>query len=115
VGGAIIDAIIVAVPSFIIALLAGNRIVYNILSFIGGLVMGYICGAYGRTPGMRVVGIRMVRDSDGQLLGGGLGIVRSIAHLVDVITCLIGYLWPLWDSKRQTFADKIMGTVVLRG
>jgi hypothetical protein len=26
----------------------------------------------------------------------------------------IGYLWPLWDGKRQTFADKIVGTVVIR-
>jgi uncharacterized RDD family membrane protein YckC len=26
---------------------------------------------------------------------------------------LLGYLWPLWDDKRQTFADKICSTVVL--
>ena len=25
----------------------------------------------------------------------------------------IGFLWPIWDSKRQTFADKIMNTVVV--
>ncbi|MDQ1539752.1 MAG: hypothetical protein QOH29_478, partial [Actinomycetota bacterium] len=25
----------------------------------------------------------------------------------------LGYLWPLWDSKRQTFADKILKTVVV--
>jgi hypothetical protein len=25
----------------------------------------------------------------------------------------LGYLWPLWDAKRQTFADKICSTVVL--
>ncbi len=23
----------------------------------------------------------------------------------------IGYLWPLWDAKRQTFADNVCGTV----
>jgi uncharacterized RDD family membrane protein YckC len=27
--------------------------------------------------------------------------------------CYVGYLWPLWDDKRQTFADKILGTVVV--
>jgi len=26
---------------------------------------------------------------------------------------LVGYLFPLWDAKRQTFADKIMTTVCL--
>jgi len=25
----------------------------------------------------------------------------------------IGYLFPLWDAKRQTIADKIMTTVCL--
>ena len=25
----------------------------------------------------------------------------------------LGYLWPLWDDKRQTFADKILSTVVV--
>lgn len=25
---------------------------------------------------------------------------------------MIGYLFPLWDHKRQTFADKILTTVV---
>lgn len=114
VGAALLDGIIVSVPAFVIALLAGNRFVYNILAFIGSLAMGYLAGAQGQTPGMRVLGIRLVRDSDGQLLGGGLGIVRGICHLLDAIPCLIGYLWPLWDSKRQTFADKIMGTVVVR-
>jgi hypothetical protein len=32
-------------------------------------------------------------------------------HWVDQMACYVGYLWPLWDNKRQTFADKIMGTV----
>jgi hypothetical protein len=25
----------------------------------------------------------------------------------------VGYLWPLWDDKRQTFADQIMKTIVI--
>jgi hypothetical protein len=30
---------------------------------------------------------------------------------VDTIICYIGWLFPLWDAKRQTIADKIMSTV----
>jgi uncharacterized RDD family membrane protein YckC len=26
----------------------------------------------------------------------------------------LGYLWPLWDPRKQTFADKIVGSVVVR-
>ena len=50
----------------------------------------------------------------GQPIGGAQGIVRYFAHILDSITCLIGYLFPLWDEKRQTFADKVMKTVVLK-
>ena len=34
-------------------------------------------------------------------------------HLVDAVIFYIGYLFPLWDAKRQTLADKIMATVCL--
>jgi hypothetical protein len=47
------------------------------------------------------------------VLGGGMGIVRTIAHIVDSIICYIGWLFPLWDAKRQTIADKLVKTVVL--
>jgi uncharacterized RDD family membrane protein YckC len=25
----------------------------------------------------------------------------------------VGYLWPLWDDKRQTFADMLLNTIVI--
>ena len=40
--------------------------------------------------------------------------VREIAHLADFASLFIGFLWPLWDGRGQTFADKIMGTTVTR-
>jgi hypothetical protein len=36
-----------------------------------------------------------------------------LAHIIDGAICYIGYLFPLWDAKRQTIADKIMTTVCL--
>ena len=47
------------------------------------------------------------------MLGGGMAFVRQIAHILDSLPCNLGYLWPLWDQKRQTFADKVLSTVVL--
>jgi hypothetical protein len=38
---------------------------------------------------------------------------REIAHVLDGAV-YIGYLWPLWDRLNQTFADKIVGSVVVR-
>ena len=54
---------------------------------------------------------KVVSEKTWQPIGFGMSIVRQLAHIVDGIVCYIGYLWPLWDEKRQTFADKIMTTV----
>ena len=39
--------------------------------------------------------------------------VRYLCHFVDSLACYIGWFWPIWDTKRQTFADKIVSTVVV--
>lgn len=75
----------------------------------------YMTGERGASPGKRLRGLKVVKEADGQVLGGGMGIVRQLVHFVDSIICYIGYLFPLWDPKRQTLADKILGTVVLTG
>lgn len=79
-----------------------------------GFYIVYIQGEEGGTPGKRLTGLKVVKAVDGQLLGGGMSIVRQIAHVVDQIICYIGYLFPLWDPQRQTLADKIVGSLVLR-
>lgn len=37
---------------------------------------------------------------------------REVAHLADVMSLGIGFLWPLWDPRRQTLGDKLAGTQV---
>jgi uncharacterized RDD family membrane protein YckC len=114
VGGYLIDLVIVAVPSVLLGVITSSRVVYDIVAFILALGLGYLNGAQGQTPGKRVIGIKLVREQDGQLIGGGLGIVREIAHFLDTLACFLGWFWPLWDAKRQTFADKVMGTIVIK-
>ena len=70
-------------------------------------------GKTGSRWGQKIVGIRMLKEATGQPLGGGLAIGRAFVHFLDSLPCYLGYLWPLWDAKKQTFADKIMGTVVI--
>ena len=42
-----------------------------------------------------------------------MAFVRQLAHIIDSLICYIGWLFPLWDAKRQTIADKIMSTIVI--
>jgi len=114
VGGRLVDWVCVAVPAAIIGGVAGSRPLYDLLAFVGTLIIGYMNGATGQSPGKRVAGLRLIRESDGGLMGGGMGVLREILHLLDTLALLLGWLWPLWDRKRQTFADKIVGTVVVR-
>jgi uncharacterized RDD family membrane protein YckC len=72
---------------------------------------GYRQGTTGSSIGKSVLKFQVVSEKTWLPIGFGLSIVRQIAHFVDQIICYIGYLFPLWDAKRQTLADKIMTTV----
>jgi uncharacterized RDD family membrane protein YckC len=72
---------------------------------------GYRQGTTGQSIGKSVMKFKVISEKTGQPIGFGLSIVRQIAHAVDSIVCYIGWLFPLWDAKRQTLADKIMTTI----
>ena len=77
------------------------------------LYNGYLQGETGQSTGKKIAGLRLVGETTGQPIGGGQGVVRMFAHFVDAIICYIGFLFPLWDAKKQTIADKIMKSVVI--
>ncbi len=74
----------------------------------------WLRGGAGQSLGKRVVGLRLLGESTGQPIGAGQAFLRDVAHIVDSIICYIGFLFPLWDAKRQTIADKIVKSVVVR-
>ncbi|MGW4897006.1 RDD family protein [Kitasatospora sp. NPDC004240] len=101
-------------PSTINGLGITLMIVAGLLSFAGYLWLIASEGRTGQTPGKKMVNIRVVREADGQVLGFGMAFVRKLCHVLDVMACYIGLLWPIWDAKKQTFADKVMSTVVVK-
>jgi uncharacterized RDD family membrane protein YckC len=75
---------------------------------------GYRQGRSGQSLGKRVLGTRLVSAGSGEPVGFGRSFGRQIAHLLDGIPLGVGYLWPLWDEQRQTFADKVCSTLVVQ-
>lgn len=71
-------------------------------------------GRTGSSLGKQWVGIAVISERTGAPIGGWRTFGRSLLHVLDALPCLLGYLWPLWDDKRQTFADKIMKTIVVK-
>ncbi|MFG2332450.1 RDD family protein [Streptomyces sp. NPDC048604] len=82
--------------------------------FVMAFYQLYREGKHGQTIGKKVMGISLLRERDGSPLGFGLALVRKIAHIIDSMACYLGWLWPLWDEKHQTFADKVCSTVVIK-
>ncbi|MFS0705299.1 RDD family protein [Cellulomonas sp. 179-A 9B4 NHS] len=68
----------------------------------------------GRSLGKQAMGLRVVLEETGTPPGVWMCLVRDVAHVLDNLVLYVGYLWPLWDARRQTFADKAVHTVVVR-
>ncbi|WP_299053570.1 RDD family protein [uncultured Nocardioides sp.] len=101
---------------------SGGAVAVGLILYLVGLVamLGIFIwntclkqGKTGYSVGKGVLGIKLVSEQTGQPIGGGMAFVRQLAHILDSLPCYLGFLWPLWDQKRQTFADKILSTVVL--
>jgi Mce-associated membrane protein len=77
------------------------------------VVVTLVMQAYlGVTPGKLLMGIAVVNEADARPLGLVRTLLRWLAHLVDGFF-FIGYLRPLWNPRRKTFADSIVGSIVL--
>ncbi len=70
-------------------------------------------GTTGYTLGKGYVGIKLIGEQTGQPVGTGMAIARGFVHIIDALPCYIGYVWPLWDEKKQTFTDKVLNHAVI--
>ena len=111
-GGFIIDIIISSVVQLVFGLV--NKGLGQLAGFIVFLVFAYMTGTSGQTPGRKAVGVKILREADGQPIGVGAGIGRSLLHILDALPILLGFFWPIWDAKKQTFADKIIKSVAIK-
>ena len=115
VGAYLIEFIPVFVIYFIVALLGSRALDFVVwLAVLGYMIWNrWILGGQGQSIGKKVLGMRLISEETGQPIGTLNAFLRDICHFVDGIICYVGYLFPLWDAKRQTLADKIMKTVVV--
>ncbi|MDG4834003.1 RDD family protein [Solwaraspora sp. WMMD1047] len=97
---------------------SGGGAIYWLFALIGFLVSAYnrwfLAGKTGQSWGKKALNISLVGVDSGQPIGAGKAFLRDLAHIIDTVICYIGYLFPLWDSQKQTLADKIVKTVVVK-
>jgi uncharacterized RDD family membrane protein YckC len=129
VGAYLIDDLIAGIPAFLALILfsgstadetasAGPVLVSSLLYLVSLGIWIYnraiLQGRTGQSWGKQVLKLRLVRMADGQPVGGLMAFVRDLLHILDALLCYVGFLWPIWDARRQClFSDKIVNTVVL--
>jgi uncharacterized RDD family membrane protein YckC len=122
----VLDALIVAVFTGVtatalglVASVVGNvahelseTVLSSYLKFLP-FIFAFYCTLFwalaGRTPGMTVLGLRVVRFD-----GGPVGWTAALIRAVLLAFFPIGALWLLVDRRRQGLQDKVARTTVLR-
>jgi uncharacterized RDD family membrane protein YckC len=92
----------------------------SVLLVIGAIAQiwqsGWRQGARGQSWGKSITGLRTVSAETMRPIGGPMGLLRwfvdSILGAIGILQ-LLNYLWPLRDPRHQTWADKVVGSVVL--
>lgn len=130
VGAYLIDSLIASIPAMIGGCLAGatmgddGSLGIGLIFYLLGAIVSFcltlynrwiLGGGTGQSWGRKALSIRLVSEQTGQPIGAGAAFLRDLCHFLDTLICYIGWLFPLWDAKSQTLADKIMSTIVVTG
>lgn len=143
VGALVLDGLILGVPFVIIEAIVGSATDKKHLVLVNGVEVTRttVSGAavavwiawivisalyftvlngtgHGQTVGNRAPGISVRDVSTGEPIGWGRGllryVVRSVLYLCLVIPGIVNDLFPLWDRRHQTIADKAARSVMVR-
>jgi uncharacterized RDD family membrane protein YckC len=73
-------------------------------------------GNRGQTLGKMLLGIKVVREDNGEVPGLGAAAIRTVLRLIDVLpfAYLVGYISILISSKNQRLGDMAANTLVVR-
>ncbi len=125
----IIDGVLLGALSLLLGAMVGMLLIVlefyapsetlpvDALIILSGLLLSviYYTSAWvrsGQTPGKRIIGVRVV-GSQGQTLTWGEALVRYVGYLVSAVALSLGFLWVVFDRKRQGWHDKLAKTYVV--
>jgi uncharacterized RDD family membrane protein YckC len=140
-GARLLDALIIGVPFAIIygvlvigaatsssagsagstGAASGMAVLFQVAFSVGVVLyeMGMVA-TRGATLGKQILGVKVVREADGQIPGWGPSALRWVIPFVGSFACGIGqlvvYLSPFWDNtgRQQGWHDKVAHTLVIR-
>ena len=84
---------------------------------LGAMLLYYtkMIGSTGQTIGKKATNVRVVDATTGLAIGNGRALGRYLfAMFISGNICALGYLWALWDPRKQTWHDKVVSSVVVK-
>lgn len=90
----------------------------GLMIFVVNMVvnLGYSIGFLiwrGATPGKMALGLVVVNTELGKISFIKAALRETIGRFLAVLVIGLGYLWIIWDEKKQGWHDKIAGTLVV--
>jgi uncharacterized RDD family membrane protein YckC len=67
----------------------------------------------GQTPGMRLMGVRVLSGRNDGRLSVWQALLRTIGLALAIIPCFLGFVPALFDRRRRALPDYLAGTVVV--
>ncbi len=113
-----VDGLILSIASMFLSvpLSMGNS---ALLAWVPGIILNLAYFTYfwvkqdGQTLGNRLLAIKVVKEAGGKISLGD-SVLRYLGYMLSGAVLLLGFLWALWDGKKQGWHDKIARTVVVR-
>jgi uncharacterized RDD family membrane protein YckC len=109
-----LDGMLLLVPYLVFVVTVGPGTAWTLWLF--GSVAYFTLlegGRDGQTLGKKAAGIRVIDLGTGGPLGYGRAFVRWLGRWVSLLVFGLGYLWMLWDPEKQTWHDKMAGSIVV--
>jgi uncharacterized RDD family membrane protein YckC len=125
-----VDSILLSVPTNIIRVVAsagdgggafigplspGASVAVTLINVaIGVTYYAWLDGTRGQTVGKMALGIRVVDADTSEVIGAGRGVGRYFAKILSGLALGLGFLWMLWDDRKQCWQDKMVRSVVIK-
>ena len=95
---------------------APDALLYIVLTaaYVGPIYLFAKWLGLGGSPLRRKLGIYIVDENSGSFIGTPRGFLRLVFSFISGSFFYLGFLWMLWDPKKQTWHDKIAKSVVVK-
>lgn len=106
-----------------VILMVAQGFLQRTIPFFGKRLFSSLLGAFysiflwvnwnGQTVGKRVLAIKVVKEGGGKVTYTE-AVIRYLCYFVSALPLLLGFLWVLWDDKKQGWHDKLAKTLVVK-